>query len=133
MFFRRKKTHEQTFAERLAGLEQNGFLLQEATDSRAVAVRDGFAAVVEAAADGAAHIGRSGLIVKQHLAALVSHGFQTTWRTPNGAEEAATARQLHDYHEFLEDLREGLGLTSLYNEALGTTHTFHQYDRVAGR
>jgi hypothetical protein len=32
-----------------------------------------------------------------------------------------------------EDLREGLGLTSLYNLSLGTTSEEHLYDRVVDR
>jgi len=40
---------------------------------------------------------------------------------------------LKELHSFDEDLREGLGITSLYNEALGTTCDDHLYDRVKDR
>ena len=36
-------------------------------------------------------------------------------------------------HAFDEDLREGLGLTSLYNLSLGTVCDDHLYDRVTAR
>jgi hypothetical protein len=53
--------------------------------------------------------------------------------TPSGEKSAALAEQLRELHEFLEDLREGLGHSSLYNTSLGTTNQKHLYDRVAGR
>ena len=45
----------------------------------------------------------------------------------------ALAPQLQALHRFEEDLKEGLGLISLYNEGLGTTSDLHLYDRVRGR
>ena len=43
------------------------------------------------------------------------------------------AGELQAIHEFQEDLREALGMDSLYNESLGTVYTFYQYDRVKDR
>jgi hypothetical protein len=40
---------------------------------------------------------------------------------------------LRSLHEFSEELKEAMGATSLYNEALGTTSDLYQYDRVKGR
>jgi hypothetical protein len=54
-------------------------------------------------------------------------------RTPTGREAPALASHLKTLHAFDEDLREGVGLTSLYNLSLGTTSDAHMYDRVAGR
>ena len=42
-------------------------------------------------------------------------------------------RKCEALHEFDDDLREGLGLTTLYNQALGTTCDDHLYDRVEDR
>jgi hypothetical protein len=53
--------------------------------------------------------------------------------TPSGKQLPAQASQLKGLHAFDEDLREGLGLTSLYNVALGTTSENHLYDRVTDR
>ena len=46
---------------------------------------------------------------------------------------AALASELKAVHAFQEDLREALGLVSLYNESLGTVSTEYLYDRVQGR
>jgi hypothetical protein len=55
------------------------------------------------------------------------------WRTPTGRTAPALATHLKALHAFEEDLKEGLGLTSLYNEGLGTTSDLHLYDRVQHR
>jgi len=36
-------------------------------------------------------------------------------------------------HQFSEELKEGLGLPSLYNESLGTVSEAYQYDRIQDR
>ena len=54
-------------------------------------------------------------------------------RTPSGVELPALATHLKELHAFDEDLREGLGLVSLYNVSLGTTTDEHLYDRVVDR
>ncbi|HEV2690190.1 MAG TPA: hypothetical protein VGV35_16645, partial [Bryobacteraceae bacterium] len=59
--------------------------------------------------------------------------YQMFWRTPSGKQMPAQARQLSALHSFGEDLKEGLGLPSLYNEGLGTTSELHMYDRVEHR
>jgi hypothetical protein len=49
---------------------------------------------------------------------------------------SASARalsELREIHNFQEDLREALGLTTLYNESLGTVSNLYLYDRVEGR
>jgi len=57
---------------------------------------------------------------------MVNGGFQMFFRTPSGIEIPAQAHHLRKVHAFDEDLREGLGLTSLYNKGLGSTATDHQ-------
>ncbi len=132
MFFRRKPVVEYSFGQRVSMLREAGFRIQESGEGPLVVIRDGCAAVIED--DGAAvAIRRAGWTIGGEVAALVSVGYQTIWRTPSGHEEAATSEQLKQLHGFLEDLRELLGLTSLYNQSLGATHTFHDYDRVDGR
>jgi hypothetical protein len=54
-------------------------------------------------------------------------------RTPSGKELPALASHLEKLHAFDEDLREGLGITSLYNLSLGTTTDKHLYDRLEER
>ena len=114
-------------------LREAGMSVQEEGSGKAVAVRRNSAAVVEEVTDHGPAIGHSGRIVGNEIAGLVSLGYQTIWRTASGKELGARAKDLEEYHAFLEDLRELLGLTSLYNESLGSTHEPHHYDRVQGR
>ena len=50
-----------------------------------------------------------------------------------GKKMPAQAEQLAAIQNFQEDLREALGMTSLYNEAMGTVSNKYLYDRVEGR
>jgi hypothetical protein len=50
-----------------------------------------------------------------------------------GKTAAAQAGHLKLLHGFVEDLRESMGQTSLYNESLGTINERHLYDRVLNR
>ncbi len=95
--------------------------------------RKGFAAMVEEVAAGKLSLGKAGLVVGSEIAELVHGGYQMFFRTPSGKELPALASQLKELHAFDEDLREGLGLTSLYNQSLGTTSPAHLYDRVRDR
>ncbi len=64
---------------------------------------------------------------------LVDGGFQKFFRTPSGKTKPALAEELKALHDFEEDLKEGLGQQSYYNESLGTVSTFYLYDRVKDR
>ena len=130
MFFLREKPHQYTFSERLSMLREAGFEVQEEGGAKAIAMRDGYAAVVEEHPRGDLKIGRAGLVLGQEIAELVHLGYQTIWRAPGGSEEPARAVELHTLHDFLEDLREKLDLPSLYNESLGTVNARHHYDRL---
>jgi hypothetical protein len=132
MFFRREKPHQVTFDERIAGLKSGGF--ESARDGGGVKVsRQGCAAILKDAGDGKVAIGKSGVDVRGEIAVLVHGGYQMFFRAPSGKELPALAEQLKALHAFDEDLREGLGLTSLYNESLGSTCEDHLYDRLADR
>jgi hypothetical protein len=67
------------------------------------------------------------------IAKLVDGGFQKFFLAPDGSRKPALASELKGIHEFQEDLREALGLESLYNESLGTVSTQYLYDRVQDR
>jgi hypothetical protein len=67
------------------------------------------------------------------IGTLTDGGFQKFFRTPSGKSKPALAEELKAVHDFQEDLREALGLTVLYNEALGTVSNKYLYDRVKGR
>jgi hypothetical protein len=129
MFFLRKKAHVVTSDERMDALRALKF---EASGSRVM--RDGFAAEITSGDLGiASSIGRTGVLVGDEIGELTDLGYQKIWLTPKGKQLAATAGHLRGMHAFLEDLREGLGVTSLYNEGLGSVNEHHLYDRVEDR
>jgi hypothetical protein len=132
MFFRRVKPHVPTFEERVAGLKEYKFDAHTVSPGKVRVTRDGCGAVIESAGDGV-KIGKAGLLIGDEIAMLVSRGYQMFLRTPSGREIPALATHLTKLHAFDEDLREGLGLTSLYNLSLGTTSDEHLYDRVEDR
>jgi hypothetical protein len=132
MFFRNVKPHQWTFEERLANLAQFHFEVRPKA-AGAMIVRDGCGAIVQDLGGGQVRVGKAGLLVDGEIASLVNGGYQMFLRTPSGKEIPALADQLKKLHAFDEDLREGLGLTSLYNLSLGTTSDDHLYDRVEDR
>src|ERR1700694_1841863 len=133
MFFRREKPHEPSFEERIINLKKLGFDTQYLGTGRVRAVRKGIAAVITDVAGKQPHIDKAGLLMGEETGLLVNGGYQMFFVTPTGKRRPALADQLHALHEFEEDLREGLGLVSLYNEGLGTTSELHLYDRLEDR
>jgi hypothetical protein len=133
MFFRREKPRELTFEDRIAGLKQFGFESVRETADRVRVTRGGCGAIVENLGGGKVKIGKAGVLMGDEIAMLVSRGYQMFLRTPSGREAPALASHLKALHNFDEDLREGLGLTSLYNLSLGTTSDEHLYDRIVDR
>jgi len=133
MFFRNIKAQQSTFEERIANLKQYGFQSVRQSSGAARVTRDGCGAMVANLGDGQVKIGKAGILVGEEIGELVNLGYQMIIRTPSGVELAALAPHLKKLHAFEEDLREGLGLTSLYNTSLGTTTDEHLYDRVVAR
>ena len=131
MFFRREKPKVYTFSERMSELRQAGFDVQDGPKTRVS--RKGCAADLSDAGDGLVRVEQSGVLVGSEIGQLVDVGYQKTWQTPSGKRVAARAEHLKALHAFTEDLRETLGLTSFYNESLGTTNDLHLYDRVEDR
>jgi hypothetical protein len=133
MFFRNNKAQVATFEDRIGNLKQYGFQSVVQASGVARVKRDGCAAMVESLGAGNVKIGKAGVLVGEEIGELVNLGYQMIIRTPSGVELPALATHLTKLHTFDEDLREGLGLTSLYNLSLGTTSEEHLYDRVADR
>ncbi|MBZ5604832.1 MAG: hypothetical protein LAO79_21250 [Acidobacteriia bacterium] len=133
MFFRRPTPHIPTFDERIANLKEFKFETSRESGGKARVTRAGCGAIVEDAGNGAVKIGKAGVLIGNEIGMLVSRGYQMFLRTPSGKEVPALAAHLHRLHDFDEDLREGLGLTSLYNLSLGTTSDEHLYDRLEDR
>jgi hypothetical protein len=132
MFFRNQKPHQWTFDERIGNLKQFHVDVQR-QGAGALVTRDGCGAMVEDLGNGQVKVGKAGVLVGAEIANLVSRGYQMFLRTPSGKEIPALANHLKTLHAFEEDLREGLGLTSLYNLSLGTTSDDHLYDRGEDR
>ena len=133
MFFRRETPHVSTFNERINNLKPFGFSSESLGSGKLKVSRHGIAAVVEDVPNHEPHVNKAGLMVHDEIGLLVNGGYQMFWRTPSGRRMPALAPHLKELHAFQEDLREGLGLTSLYNESLGTTSDLHLYDRVEER
>ena len=121
-----------TFAERLQKLKELGFRFEQESGKTRV-IRDGCAADIKALGDDPPEVKRAGVLVGGEIGSLVDLGYQKVFQTPGAKQVPATAKHLTALHAFEEDLREGLGLKSLYNESLGTENNQHMYDRVEGR
>ncbi len=134
MFFRREKPTVFSFNDRLDQLRGLGFTVTTEGSGKARISKGRCAAVIEDRGEGQpVHVNKAGVVVGTEIGLLIHGGYQMFWRTPSGVTEPALANQLKGLHEFEEDLREGLGLTSLYNESLGTRCDLHLYDRVTDR
>lgn len=133
MFFRNEAPPQLTFESHLAKLGEAGFEIRRESAKLAKVVRGGYGAIVEDAGEGKVKLGKAGVLIEGEIATLVSAGYQMFLRTPTGKDLPALAPQLKALHAFDEDLREALGLTSLYNLSLGTTSDEHLYDRVEDR
>jgi len=133
MFFRRQQPKEITFDQRMEELRRTGFTLTSAAGGRIMVTRDGCAAILEKAGETPRVVERAGIVMDGGIAKLVDGGFQKFFLAPDGRKKPALAPELKALHEFQEDLREALGLVSLYNESLGTVSTQYLYDRVKDR
>ncbi len=133
MFFRREKPHVPAFEERLKNLKQQAFSVESEAAGRVRVSRGECAAIVEDRPGDHPQVGRAGVLIGGEIATLVHGGYQMFLRTPTGKTRPALASQLTALHAFEEDLREALGLTSLYNLSLGTTADRHMYDRIEDR
>src|SRR5207253_11091185 len=120
MFFRNQTPKVLSFEERIAGLKEHGFTAKMESAGRCRVTRDGCAAIIEDLGDGKMSIGKAGVLVGGEIALLIHGGYQMFLRTLSGKEVPALAPHLKALHAFDDDLRKGLGLTTLYNQALGT-------------
>jgi len=71
-------------------------------------------------------------VIGSEISKLVNRGYQQFLKTSK-QEVPATAEHLKALQQFSEELKEALGLPSLYNESLGTVSEAYQYDRVENR
>jgi hypothetical protein len=133
MFFRRQRPAVPTFQERLENLRQAGFTVTPRPDGSVLAARGQCAVALRESGGQVRRVQPAGILADAEIASLVDGGFQKFFRTPSGKSKPALASELKALHDFEEDLKEGLGLESLYNESLGTVSTYYLYDRVKDR
>lgn len=133
MFFRREKLHVPTFSELLDRVRGFGLTVANEGSSKARISKGDCAAIVEDRGVDVPHVNKAGMMIGGEIGFLVHGGYQMFWETPSGKVQPALAGQLKALHAFEEDLKEALGLVSLYNESLGTTCDQHMYDRVLHR
>ncbi|RPI11682.1 MAG: hypothetical protein EHM65_06890 [Acidobacteriales bacterium] len=133
MFFRHHSPRVISFEERLEGLRAAGFQVEPVSLQRVKVRRDCCAAVVEQSPEGVPLVSSLGIVAGDQIAELVDGGYQKFFEVAGGQPRPALAPDLKALHDFQEELRQALGLTSLYNEALGTICDRHSYDRLRGR
>src|SRR5882672_5550283 len=73
-----------------------------------------------------------GYVIGSEISKLINRGYQQFLKTAK-TEVPATADHLKALQQFTEELKEGLGLPTLYNESLGTVSESYQYDRIQDR
>ena len=133
MFFRREKPKNPTFAERMDDLRKAGFTVSNAPGGASRVSRAPFAVDVKESGASVDIADRAGVLMGNEIGVLVDGGYQKFFQTPGGRKQPALAEELKGLHDFEEDVKEGLGQESLYNEALGTVSTYYLYDRVQDR
>lgn len=133
MFFRRERPTNPTFQQRLDALQQAGFTVTPQPGGSVRVSRNGCATVIQESGGQVRLTSRIGVLLHEEIGVLVDGGFQKFLQTPSGKRKPATAAELKAIHDFEEDMKETLGLESIYNESLGTVSTFYLYDRLKDR
>jgi hypothetical protein len=133
MFFRRPRHTEPTFQNRLDNLKRAGFSVTPRPDGTVLVAKGECAVALRESGGQIQRAELGGILMNGEIGSLVDGGYQKFFRTPSGRTKPALASELKALHDFEEDLKEGLGLETLYNEALGTVSTYYLYDRVKDR
>ena len=129
------KVEHRTYEDALSWLREHGFDLLEApgTQGRVFLKKYNVSAAIQKNGDDAVKIfAYPGYLIGSEISKLVNRGYQQFLKTAK-TEVPATADHLKALQQFTEELKEGLGLPSLYNESLGTVSESYQYDRVVDR
>jgi hypothetical protein len=134
MFFRREHVKKLTFEDHMSAARAAGFRTESIGGGKTRIERDGVACVAEPGVGEVPRmVERAGIVMGKEIGTLTDGGFQKFFVTPGGKRKPALAEELKAIQNFQEDLREALGLTSLYNESMGTVSNLYLYDRVEGR
>jgi hypothetical protein len=126
---------QRSFEDSLNWLREHGFDLLEApgTNGRVFLKKYNCSAAIQKdGSEGVKVFAYPGCMVGTEISKLVNRGYQQFLKTAKN-EIPATADHLKALQQFTEELKEGLGLPSLYNESLGTVSESYHYDRVKDR
>jgi hypothetical protein len=129
------KVEQRTYEEALNWLRDHGFDLLEApgTQGRVFLRKYNVSAAIQKNSDDGVKIfAYPGYLIGSEISKLVNKGYQQFLKTAK-TEVAATADHLKALQQFTEELKEGLGLPTLYNESLGTVSESYHYDRIENR
>ena len=124
-----------TYEDALSWLRDHGFDLLEAPGTQARVFLKKYscsAAIQKDGVDGVKIFAYPGYLIGSEISKLVNKGYQQFLKTSK-TEVPATADHLKALQQFTEELKEGLGLPTLYNESLGTVSESYQYDRIENR
>jgi hypothetical protein len=130
-----KTIEARTYEEALAWLRDNGFDVTDAPGTTARVFLRKYnvsAAIQKAQDDGIKIFAYPGCLIGSEISKLVNKGYQQFLKTSKN-EVPASADQLKALQTFSEELKQALGLPSLYNESLGTVSEAYHYDRVENR
>ena len=130
-----KKTKIIAYEDVVGWLREHGFDVLDApgTANRVFVKKYGCSAAIEKDDNGGVRLfARPGYLIGGEISRLIDKGYQKFLKTSK-TEVPATSDHLKAVHQFSEELREGMGATSLYNEALGTVSDRYVYDRIEHR
>ena len=129
------KVEQRSYEEALNWLRDHGFDLIEApgTQGRVFLKKYCCSAAIQKNGDDNVKIfAYPGYLIGSEISKLINRGYQQFLKTAK-TEVPATADHLKALQQFTGELKEGLGLPSLYNESLGTVSESYQYDRIEDR
>jgi len=129
------KVEQRSYEEVLTWLRDHGFDLIEAPGTQARVFLRKYkvsAAIQKDGDEGVKIFAYPGYLIGSEISKLVNRGYQQFLKTAK-TEIPATADHLKALQQFTEELKEGLGLPTLYNESLGTVSESYQYDRIKDR
>src|ERR1700693_1963184 len=130
-----KTIEARSYEEALAWLRDHGFDLTEAPGMQGRVFLRKYnvsAAIQKEGDDGVKIFAYQGYLIGSEISKLVNRGYQQFLKTAK-TEVPATADHLKALQQFTEELKEALGLPTLYNESLGTVSETYQYERIKDR
>jgi hypothetical protein len=129
------KVEQKTYDDGVTWLREHGFDVLDApgTSGRVFLKKYNVSAAIQKTDDNGVKIfAYPGYLVGSEISKLVNRGYQQFLKTSK-TEVPANADHLKALHSFSEELKEALGLPSLYNESLGTVSEAYHYDRIVDR